>query len=364
MKIAIMTLHSQNSNYGTILQAYGLKQYLTVQGYETEIIDYRPSYSNGAIGFKGKVKAACIYTLFLPYYVKRSLKFTKFIKENDNLSHKRYRNYKQLCKDSIKADIFISGSDQIWNPMYECGKDDAYFLKFTNSPNKIAYASSLGTSDLSEENYANICNKIKDYKFISVREKGSQQELVRRGIERTKHVCDPVFLLNSDEYRKIYNYKKQEKYILVYAVHKDDFLSEIVDNVSKITGLKVIQVGGFAKKCNYDEFPRGIGPREFIGYIDNAELVITSSFHGTAFSLIFNKKFIVVPPKSNRLRLDSILEMTHTKDRIVNSRDDVYRVIEKDINYNDVNSKLDSFIKYSKEYLNRSIKDTIDESND
>lgn len=363
MKIAIITLHSQNSNYGSILQGYGLKQYLTTKGYETQIIDYRPSYSNGAIGVKGKIKAFIRYTLFLPYYISRSLKFSEFIKSNDNLTDIRYRTYKDLCNNPPIADLYISGSDQIWNPAYKCGQDKAYFLKFTDSENKISYASSIGSTELSKKDYLIILNNLVEYKHISVREKYSQLQLVQRGLKETKHVCDPVFLLSASHYRGIYNYKKEERYILVYAVHKDSFLEKIVDRVALFLNIKVISLGGFAKKCRSDKFPRGIGPREFLGYFDNAEIIITSSFHGTAFSLIFNKQFIIVPPRASRLRIDNILGITGTTDRVVSSYNEIERLLENEIDYSKVNSKLDDFISNSKQYLNESIRDLMMSAN-
>ena len=355
-KVQLVTLHSQNNNFGSVLQAYALYSYISKLGYDVEILNYRPYYSNGSINMKARIKKIIANTIFLPYFIIRNIRFNEFINQQNQT--KKFTSYNDLTKNHPKADIYMVGSDQVWNSDYLCGKDPTYYLKYANSTKKMSYAASMGRIVNTKEELNRIMELTKDFRFISLREKKSAVQFQHLGRTDAKYVLDPVFLLSYSDYRKLHvnNIQHDTDYILAYVIHKDDFISKVIDVFAKKTGKKVIQVGGFASKCNYNYFPRSAGPREFLTLVDNASFIITSSFHGTAFAHIYQKQFAVVMPRSNTLRIENILETAGTTDRVVKEMSDIEKILSHCIDYNEVNLKLYKKIEESKKYLIESLR--------
>lgn len=348
MRILLLTLHSQNNNFGSVLQANSLYQYIKSLGYDVTVLNYRPYYSNGALNIKLLLKKIIINTIFLPQFIRRTKRFNSII--DTEKTTKKYTKFEQLDEIAKQFDVFMIGSDQVWNPTYMCGKDPAYFLKFTDSDKKMAYAASLGTEHISEKELREIAENIKDFKYVSVREKVSALQLKTAGRVDTQFVLDPVFLFDVEHYRHIQKETNRTGYILAYVIHKDPFIEKVIEIVAKKMNKQVIQVGGFASKCNYDEFPRSVGPAEFLGLVDGADFVITSSFHGLAFSHIYHKQFLVVLPHGNTLRLRNILEAAGTVERIVEKEKDLDNLYTP-IDYKIVDEKLYKLKKQSRDFL-------------
>lgn len=354
-RILLLTLHSQNNNFGSVLQAQSLYDFLEELGYDVTVLNYQPYYSNGAVSPKMFVKKILTNTLFFSSYIARSRRFNKLIRSKKLTA--KVTKCEELSKIAKSYDIFMIGSDQVWNPNYLCGKDKAYFLKFTNSANKVSYAASIGTKDVSESDLDRIVNDLSDFKFVSLRENTSCLQLKEHGLENTKYVLDPVFLHDQAYYKNLESKKNYSSgYILAYVIHKDKFISQVIDEFARIMKKPVIQVGGFAKKCNSSKFPRSAGPAEFLELMDHADFVITSSFHGTAFAHIYNKQFAVVMPHGNTLRLENILETAGTENRVVTSLEDIERMM-KPIDYQIINrriyNKRNDSIGYLKMMLNK-----------
>ncbi len=338
MKILLVTLHSQNNNYGSVLQANSLYRFLCDLGHEVTILDYQPFYSNGITNFKMLLRKAVTNTLFLPHYISRTRKFNEFI-QHQHLT-KRCKKFDELKEVSQGYDLLMIGSDQVWNPSYMCGRDPAYTLQFSDNPNKISYAASVGTSDIAEEDIKSLINNIREFKFVSLRENASAELLRNNGRSDAQYVLDPVFLYDEEHYESIETAPGESGYILAYIMNKEPLIEEIVQEAASRYKKKIIQVGGFMSKCKSDVFYRNAGPSDFLGLIHKADFVITSSFHGTAFSHIYHKNFVVVMPPSNSLRIENILHTAGTEDRIAESIEDValldrapdYRVIDRRIN--------------------------------
>lgn len=359
MKIEMITLHSQNNNFGTVLQAYALNRYLSDLGYEVETVDYRPFYSNGGNNLKAKIKILLVDLLFLPYFVSRNKKFNSFI-YSVKLS-KKYKNFNELLKNPPKADIYLTGSDQIWNPKYLCGNDDAFYLKFVESNKKIAFSSSVGI-ELDEAGLKKLVEKTSSFKYLGVREEISFNQLSKYR-ENVKHVCDTVFLLNREHYEKLespVNCVKNTRYVLVYAMEKSDVIDDAIAYFRRNSDLKIVCIGGFRKKCDYDIFVRDAGPGEFLYLFHHASYVLTSSFHGTAFSLIFNRQFSCVRPLKSNERLKSILFKTMLNDRLISGNEDLLKNLQNYIDYKLVNNKLEKFISNSKAFLDQAIEGVIE----
>lgn len=356
MKIEIVTLHSQNNNFGTVLQAYALNYYLTEKGYETETLDYKPYYSNGANNNKIRIRIMLTSILFLPYYLKRNKRFNDLI-YSVRVS-RLYKNYDTLCLSPPAADLYISGSDQIWNPRYLSGQDDTFYLKFTDSDKKMAFSSSAGI-ELNNSELNQLYENVKDFRYIGVREKITERQLGELR-DNVKHVCDTVFLLDRKQYISLESaiILNSKKYVLVYAMEKSAIIDECITYLRE-SGYEIISVGGFKKKCDYDRFFRDAGPKEFLYLFHHADFILTSSFHGTAFSLIYNKQFVSTKPVNSKERLLSLLGIVDLENRMIASGKEFEKCINERINYTLVNEKMNSFIEESKNFLDIALKEIL-----
>lgn len=303
-RVSIITTHSIY-NYGSALQSYATQHFLESNGYEASIIDYRPCYDKTIIR---KIKDIVIKVLFAPKYIIRYRRYKDFHENRMKLT-KRYNTYEELCSDIPEADIYISGSDQIWNTAFPCGYDKSYTLGFTNSDNKLAYSSSMGRSNMPKSDLENLAKRIKSYKWIAMREKSGVDQLKTVGVDSV-NVLDPVFLLK--DYYKSISIKPniKEKYILVYAVHTSEELNEVVQEMKDRLNIKVVLVGDFPIRCKHDISAKEAGPLEFVGLIENAEFIITNSFHCVSFCIMLEKQFMPVMPRVNTSRLTNILNIS------------------------------------------------------
>ena len=331
MKIGIVTIHKSN-NYGACLQAYALWKYISLLGYDCEIIDlHRPLHSDFIPSKKylplrrkkrnvfrrllSRIKA-CVKP---PQKGIRRLNPNlqrKFDEFNENLNYSSpYFSIDDLYSNPPQYDIYISGSDQIWNPtMPYC--IEPYFLSFVNNGGiKISYASSLGVSSLlpsEEEKYA---YWLASYKSITVREKTGALLLERILNRKVEQVCDPTFLISREQWKKLMKPTlMNQKYILLFTLQYReellDFCREVRAHKENIT--IVYLCTRFPQIINKDidclfEDNAGIG--EFLTYIANAELVVTDSFHGTVFSLILQSKNFLTYVNISNDRSSRVLDL-------------------------------------------------------
>lgn len=314
MKIDTLTLHKTN-NCGSSLQTYALQQFLIRLGYETEVIDYDPRYlhNNG-----DKLRALLQRILFRKDVKYGESLFQDFNERYLKLTAKTYRSYKELADNPPNADLFIAGSDQIWNPTYECGNDEAFFLSFVPANKRMSYAASVGADNLDDAAYDRIARSVEQFPYLSVREKTTSTILERRLGRHVQYSCDPTFLLDAPDYRDIAEYQccPDEPYALVYLAPQCPELDDSV-TLCKKCGLKVVQMFHYRKKCDCDLHIKNPGPRDFVGLIDRAGMIVTGSFHATVFSHILRKQFNVVLPTHNQSRILQLLEISHLNKRVV-----------------------------------------------
>ena len=236
----------------------------------------------------------------------------------------KIRNNPPIC------DIYMCGSDQIWNPNFHGGVcDPGYYLSFAPvGSKKIAYAPSFGCDDIPKGAQKMLSRMLRDFKAISVRE-ASGIDIVRKyGKRKAEHTLDPTLLLTSDEWRRLSRKPRNlpKEYILCYRFADSGNTKEMIDRISQQTGWPVISLPLSAVAMN-DEYKTifEAGPREFIGLIDNASLVCTDSFHATVFSIIMKKPVCVFLRESyengNSMnsRIYSLLEMLHLESHIITS---------------------------------------------
>lgn len=350
MKIRIITIHGI-PNFGSVFQSYALCSFLKQNGYEdTEIIDYNPSY------YEAKTLRSRIgKVLNFKAYKTRTRKFRDFVETNIPLTD-NYESLDELIKNPPRADVYIAGGDQLWNVYHTCGKDDAYKLTFAKGK-KISYATSMGQSDFTDNQLKELGEKIRDFSAVSVRESGSIALLDKVGIKAT-HCVDPVFLLEKHEYEKFLKPVNEDKYLLVYLVTPSPLLDRCIDYLSNKYGLKVILCSGFSKKCKCDKFLKDLGPDEILSYIKNAEIVLSSSFHATSFSLIFKKQFFtILPDVHTNERIEDLLRNVNLSERIITEKNDINTVLHKKIDYSEITILTDKVID-SKIFLKQSVENS------
>lgn len=308
MKVGIITFHASH-NYGSMLQAYALQQTILRMGHECEIINfrtdiqrsgYKPFYLRG--GIRGVVKAL-LYPRFAYNDSRKHKLFEDFIKEKLILSEREYHTIDELTKADFDYDVYISGSDQIWNTL--CFDFDwAYFLPFVKRGKKIAYAPSMGPdpeNQVSHENDLRIAEYISKYDALSVRESRTVRRLKSANINKLCEVAlDPTLLLNAAEWRRMISDKPliEGKYIFLYTPSYDEKIFEKAADISDKQNFKVIvSIPDNIRKWSHDRrfrFYTAVGPIEFLNLINYSDIVVAKSFHAVVFSILLDKPYISV----------------------------------------------------------------------
>lgn len=364
--VAAITFHHAH-NFGSVLQAYALQEYIkelyreACQSVDYKIIDYYTDrqeelYSVFKSGMSAKVLVKNIIALPHAKQLRvKHRKFEDFLKSRCQLT-KRYRNSDDLKNEIPEADIYISGSDQIWNVRAKDYSPAYYFDFLDNKAKRISYAASLGPLKIDWTQYdAEGCKALlKKYSAISVREQGSADNIKKLFDVNCSINVDPTILLTMEQWREIQSDAdyKGGKYILLYCLEPSKIQLEMADTVSKKLNLPIVilrynnkndMLNHFVKK--YDS-----GPEDFLAYIDHASLILSSSFHGTAFSLIYHKPFYVLNGMQDN-RIASILTKTDMRQRSLETIDDVARVTLDAPDDCTIESLLDEERNVSREYL-------------
>ena len=339
MRIGILTFCNAY-NLGAALQAFSLQKTLEKMGNDAELIDYRcqaiedmhklrPVFKTG-IGFKLRVYNLIYNIIFYPRRI-RYKKFQKIAKRSKLYSSETIK------LSNGKYDIFITGSDQVFN-LKLTGNDSTYFLDFVERGKKASYAASLGV--YLEDKTEQYKKELQTFDYLSVREKSAAVILEQKLGVKAEIMPDPVFLHTGDEWKKLLciKEKKKEKYVLIYSLIENKVLYEIADSITNEKGIKTYVITKAMRPLGKsDKYMRNTGPEEFLGLIANAEYVVTNSFHGTAFSLIFKKQFTTVMPDVAPERIRDLLTFVGAEDRIFTNETETNKEI---IDYSDIENKI------------------------
>lgn len=354
MNIKIITCHYAY-NYGAVLQTYALYTYLKLEGHNVQVINYRPWYYKGSTSSKNIFRRLLRKILRVPDNIKSEKVFYDYLKQNIKMSAE-YSSYKELLSANLKSDLFIAGSDQIWNTNLPNGKDLAFYLDFVKSGKRVAYAASLGMDSISKYDITFFKKHLKNFNNISVREITAKKLLKQIGIDNVEVVLDPVYLLSSEEWKSKEEkpkFKYTGKYVLIYGFNHQKEIFKDAKIYAEKYGYMLYSVNTFWEdilmRC--DQYFWNCTPFEFIYLINHAECIFTNSFHGLSFSLIFNKPVYLYQKKdtgnSRMMDLIKILNIDEKK-LLYNDMFD-----EKFIDYNQVNKNISSKRKESILYLNK-----------
>lgn len=356
-KIGLLSL-SNAENYGAVLQSYSLYSFCKKIKSNVEIINYFPRFMCGRyrlfwINYDSvdKFIKSCIYALkIVPFTSIKKKRFIDFRKKylcNNILGRKRY------LVDSYAG--YIVGSDQIWN-LELTDNDKTFFLDFVQSQKKKnSYAASIGVDRFDFENEKIFSEYVSKFNQISVREKAAV-EYIKTLVSGSKCIynnIDPVFLTKPDEWRRLESsIGIKNDYILVYMFKNLENTIKAANIIAQESGYEVIVI-----RCDKDRTYEGVrccrcvGPQQFLALIDNAKLIITDSFHGTAFSMIFKKQFFTIPYNGTNSRIENILEMFEMSDRMKKSLDQI-TICDK-IEYSNFDKKLACYVEQSRQFLEK-----------
>ena len=336
MKIGVITIFNVE-NYGAELQAFATVNSLNEMGYEAELIDY-PFYKNKRhiltkgskslfpIPFKRrlaeflspKINAIRNSLINRKEASLRSEAFKLFHMSNTPIS-REYRTIESLYSTNMGYDVYIVGSDQVWNP-YNYTSLDPYFLKFApNNKIKIAYASSFGVSSLPDYTREYYKNALSGLDAIGVREENAVNIIKEIAGLQAEWVLDPTLLIKGEKWDNYSNVIKDipERYILIYEPSICPYVKTLAQHIATIKGIKIVRLGMDTTSDNDIIDIVTAGPAEFLWLIRNADFVVTNSFHGTAFSINMNKDFYTVNlgRRHNASRQKSLLKLVGLEDR-------------------------------------------------
>jgi hypothetical protein len=359
MKIGIMTFWWSNDNYGQLLQCYALQKYLHDAGHDAYLIRYDPRNDYIKTPLRRKVINAFnplkLYK-FIYYKLKKYMVYERIEKANDlrkfdsfrkqyiQQSEKIYYSYNELIEDPPEADVYISGSDQVWNPdlLFFRGTRNqvkAYFLDFGNIEKKrIAYAASFGMEKVADDFAREITPLLKKFDYVTVREKSGLNICRQVDFDKAEWVPDPTMLLKASDYRSLYTSETireiKKSYCFLYMLgNTHDFSIRAIYDWAKGNNLEIVYVTGNLQHDKYEKMYATIP--EWLYLIDNAEYIITNSFHCSLFSLLFQKRFGIIPLTGRHSgmnsRFDSLFEIFGINQRFI---DTSFVALDADIDWN------------------------------
>ena len=344
MKIGVMTFWWSEDNYGQLLQCYALQKYLRDKGHDAYLIRYDHRKDFTKLSYWRKILRATNPVWLYKYLLNKKRKIVdKYEKTNNPRKFEEFRSkylkqteriyysYNQLVEDPPLADVYIAGSDQIWNTFSLPTKKainilNAFFLNFGDpSIKRISYAASFGKEKVDNDFLKEVSALLRNFDYVSVREKSGLDICKQCGLDNVEWVPDPTILLDVNIYRALYreqNIKKQDKpYLFLYLLENDsNFSIKRIYNWAKNKNIEVVYISGNMQQSNYKKTHPTIP--EWIYLLEFAEYVITNSFHCTVFSLMFSKKFGIIPRAGKNIyancRFESIFQLLELENRFIN----------------------------------------------
>ena len=383
-KVGLVTCYFKH-NYGSMLQAYATQRALDDNNIPNETInissniDFKKGKRNYYI--KQIFNYNFIYSKLGMIKLKLDKKINKELAKNISIRGKKYDNFKkqfhltkpyttyqeltELCRNKY-TDVIV-GSDQLWLPVNVVA--NYYTLNFVPANiNKISYATSFGVSTIPKKYLSLYKHFLDRLNQISVREQSGVELVKQLSTNKVELVCDPTLLLSSKEWDTIVPSERiiNDKYILCYFLGNNIEHRKFAERLKQFTGYKIVSLNHADEYVKYSDIfaditPYDIGPSEWINLIKNAEYICTDSFHGTVFSLIYNKIFFTFRRyKSNtkvstNSRIYSLLSILNLSERLLTGTENIKEVLNLKIDYNQVNQQLTKFRNNSKKWLLNSL---------
>lgn len=357
MKIKTITCH-EVYNYGASLQEYALLEFLSQNGFEASTIHYKPHYLSGHFNLRNVSNPRFDLPLVRELYLLAKLPgrlallpkkkaFDEFHKKYIPTDSQLYKTNEELKANLPKADVFICGSDQIWNSFFFNGKDAAFYLDFVpEGKKKISYAASFAIDEIDENLKPFVREKVSKLDAIGVRETSGVRILENLGIDNAVQVLDPVFLLEQEHWQRFVS-PIQEDFIFVYDFDGNPVIEEIALKLKKENGWKIYTINeriGYADQNFWKE-----GPETFLSLVSQSKFNLTNSFHALAFSLIFEKEFAVINRKESiNTRMRDLLKLFGLEEYLVSEAKNWF---EKEVSYSSIQEMVNERKTFSKNFL-------------
>lgn len=361
-------------DYGAMLQVYALRTYLEGQGETAEIIPYAPLRLRGRyqlipVNAAYKCGKWIFFRNFLSFFHKLSYA-RQFYKRRMSMCcfRKNYLSGKKPIEDARKLrlqpyKVVFVGSDQVWNSAITFGLDDAYMgnIERGESCRLIAYGASFGREKPPRREWREFKNAISNnFTAVSLREREGA-DFVERLLKRpVVDVLDPIFLLDKDVWRNLGRKPQEKKYILFYITEPQEFMLWFTNRLSETSGMPVVQLSCSFKGKQEKSFllRMDAGPEEFVGYFQYASCVITNSFHGLAFSILFEKQFLVFQRSVYHTRLQNLLEKFSLEQRLIKQGAAAdLACMDKEIDWPAVRRCLQEEREHSEKFIREGIKE-------
>ena len=375
--IAIITHAFSSRNYGQILQAYALHKYLEMQGHRPYIIDYRPGLLEYTLQKKAFVSRLKWVIKNLPFVRNRFLnkqaakfrnesvnnrrQFDEFKSKYLHYSKLQYTTYSELKKNPPQADLYITGSDQVWGLCAQNPKP--YLLAFTDSPHKMSYAASFGRSSLNDYELSTYQQELAKYKSIGVRELTGLDICKKLQLPNCHYTPDPTILLEPAEWKKLMPAEKlfqtDKKKIFIYSCYlqRDELIGKFV-GVKGMDDYEII----IEDVVNHDADIAQLSLGNWIRAIYEADYVITNSFHATMFSLYLNTPFIslknIGAKAKMNTRIESILSQLKLENRSIPinaANEEIFKILQSPVDWERVNKEMSALRQIGYTYLQQNL---------
>lgn len=362
------------SNYGSCLQTYATQEVFRSLGWDAEAVDYcRANNTLESLtenAFNGRrlkpfrrvwEKAPALkraVSIPISWQLKRnSAPFGRFRERYLRTTERPYASIEELEQNPPTADVYCTGSDQVWNSVWNEGFERPYYLTWApEGKPRIAYAASIGREELDEWEKPLMRDALEKYAAISMRESSGVDLLSDLGIH-SELVLDPTLMLDEGGWSKIATMPKavHGEYLLVYQLNRGEDFVRYAQGVSRALDLPIVKLC-YRKRDAQKGFKNIIAPEvtDFLGLFLNASCVITDSFHATAFSLNFQKPFVAIAPSRFSTRITSILGLTGTSDRMLGDVSDI-GLMARPIDFGYVERALEAKREDSLDYLRRAL---------
>lgn len=348
MKIAVITMHAVK-NYGSTLQTYATQKVLEEKGMEIEIINYirkknldsnlAETWTQNDKGLKKAVKK----TILKPTLWRWKKVFNSYVEKYIHVSPVIYTSEGDLRKHPVQANIFCTGSDQVWNSGWNNGIEEPFYLTFVpdNVP-KIALAASIGKPRLTKEECDKVFPYLRRYDYVSIRETSSVEFLKNLGFDKVEFCLDPTQLLTREqwiEHAVKYRYMP-EKYVLIYQLNHDEQFDHYAVEFARRKGLPLYRICTRYDQARLSGKPLFIPQvQQWLSLVADASYVLTNSFHATAFCINLNTQFVSIFPNEYSCRIRDVLSLFGLEERRLKNYDQL-DIADKPIDFEKTNQIL------------------------
>lgn len=384
MKIAVFTYSDTDDNYGQVLQCYALQQYLISLGHDATLARYHSAGDGESFALVKNVVRSILRLVSPQRRAKhRAIKKIMCLRQNNRKKNKArkfsefkaryiqkcadYKTYREVLKNPPNADAYIVGSDQVWNVPSNDPAARVWFLEFgKNSTRRISYAASIGRR-LRQCEIESFGKRLKKFSAVSVRETSAYEDCRRAGRSDAKIVLDPTLLAGVDLYRLFMQALQPKRaYLFCYYLNigsADALCWPQIECYLKDKGLELVSVNASGYLPAVDLIPghecRLLTIQEWISGICHAAAVVTTSFHGVAFSVLMHRPFVVILLKgaysSGNDRIVSLLESLGIEDRILGTGVTISEILDREINWAAVDERLDALREVSGGFLKKAL---------